>query len=405
MHEVLASPLFSRPAKQRVPVTPLYAPGRPRPQSVATILRTEPVSQVALARSGGGAIAAVLTRGGDTTKGRAGAGTALYVVARDKEGKAGDPIPISTRADSAAGVGLATAPDGSVVLAWGNREEGGTRVRLARLSPAAKKLADVIVSTRKTDVTSVNVATVEGGFVVGWIDARENQGEVYAAKVTPDLGRIGEHQRLTNAPGDASDLTLVAHPSGVVWLAWTDPRESPREGNGDIYAISVRAKDARKAGDEVRVLASAAHSRSPSLAVANDGVAIGWVEEAPIGTETEGHAAYGAMLATLDARGHVVRDPIRLRGAGRGAPVGIVLDPQRAGTRGILVRSAPEELDLDAFTVERSGSVVTSWLLSPEGPPTLDLPIALDGSEAIFAEEGRNANEYRVRRLLLDWPE
>jgi hypothetical protein len=403
---VLAAPTFERATTQHVLVAPLHAPGRPHPRALATVFRSEPVSEIALGRARGASMLAVLTRGAEdaSLSRRASKVAALYLVPMDEHGKPGDAAPLAPRASAVGGVSFATAVDGSLVLAWASREEQGARVHLTRVSPAGKKLADVLVTTRHGDVSDVNVAAVEGGFVVAWVDGRDGKGEVYAAKVTADLGRVSEHQRITSAPGDASDLTALAHPSGVVWLAWTDPRESPREGTGDIYVASVRAKDARKASDETRVLATVAHSRSPSLAVAGDGFAIGWIEDAPIGTEAEGHAAYGAMLTWLDARGHGVREPTRLRGAGRGAPVSIVLDPSSAGSRGLLVRSAHEELALDAFTVEAGGRVVSSWLVSPEGPSTLDLPLAPDGDVAVYAEEARSPSEHKVRRMELAWP-
>ena len=84
------------------------------------------------------------------------------------------------------------------------------------------------------------------------------------------------------------------------WVVWSDPRESPREGLGDIYARALRSKDAKPTADEVRVLATAAHSRSPAIALAGDGVLVTWIEDAPLrGSDARGNA----MVARLDARG------------------------------------------------------------------------------------------------------
>lgn len=407
---VLAAPAFGKTSSDaRVVVAPLYAPGRPKPRALATVFRTDPVMSLAVGRSGGTSTLAVVTRGEEGPRGgapgkpSAGAGkaAALYLVPIDKDGREGAPITFAPRVAPAGGASFATAPDGSLVLAWVMREDGGERVHLTRLV-GDKRGVDMIVTTRKSEMRDVAVAAVEGGFVVGWIDGRD--GEVYAARVSADLGRVSEHQRITSAPGDASDLTMVAHPSGVAWLAWTDPRESPREGNGDIYVAAVRAKDARIAVPEARVLATAAHSRSPSLAVSEGGVALGWIEEAPIGTDAEGHAGYGALLAVLDARGHAIREPARLTGAAVGAPMSIVLDPSRGGARGVLGRSADQELAIDVFTVEKGGAVVSSWLGAPDGPPTLDLPIAFDGDAVVYAEESRGAAEHKVRRMSVTWP-
>lgn len=401
---VLASPGFGKASSDaRVVVAPLYAPGRPKPRALATVLRTEPVMSVAVGRSGGASTIAIVTRGEEGPRGaNGGKPAALYLVPVDRDGHEGEATAFAPRVAPAGGASFATAPDGSLVLAWVAREDGGERVHLTRLVAGLKRATDMLVTTKKSEMRDVTVAAVDGGFIVAWIDGRD--GEVYAARVSSDLARVSEHQRLTTAPGDASDLTMTAHPSGVAWLAWTDPRESPREGSGDIYVAAVRAKDARIAVPEARVLATAAHSRSPSLSVSDDGVALGWIEEAPIGTDAAGHAAYGAMLAVLDARGHAVREPARLTGASVGAPMSIVLDPTRGGARGVLVRSADQELSIDAFTVEKSGAIVSSWLGAPEGPPTLDLPLAFDGEALVYAEESRGASEHKVRRMSVTWP-
>jgi hypothetical protein len=111
------------------------------------------------------------------------------------------------------------------------------------------------------------------GSLIAWVDARDGNGEVYASKVDRDLVRVAREERITNAPGDAGDVTLAVR-NGVAWLAWSDPRESPREGLADIYATTLGVRDARRASDEVRVLASAPHSRSPQLAPADGDTAV-----------------------------------------------------------------------------------------------------------------------------------
>ena len=407
---ILSAPLFGVGGGiRRALVTPLHAPGRPRPRQATTLLRSDAVAQIATTRARGKLALAVLSRGGEAqglaksgAPGGAGALSTLHLLGVGAADAA--PVLVSSRAAAAGGVSMTTAPDGAIVVAWAARDDGGAaRIKLARYLADGKRGPELLVTTRRGDVSSVSVVAVAGGFVVGWVDNRDGQGEVYTAKVTEDLARVSEHQRITAAPGDAGDLAMLSHPSGVVWLAWSDPRESPREGKGDVYVATVRAKDARKVGEEAKVLATAAHSRSPSLAVAGDGAALAWIEEAPIGSDVDGQAAYGAMLATLDARLHVTRDALRLRGAGAGAPVGVLLDPLRGGTSGLLLRSTAGELALDAFTTETAGRVVTSWILSPLGPPTLDLPLAIDDVDLVFAEEGRGATEHRVRHVTLDW--
>src|SRR5262249_22460842 len=155
------------------------------------------------------------------------------------------------------------------------------------------------------------------GWVVAWVDGRDGNGEVYAAKVTMDLVRLSQEERLTTAKGDASDLTALAVGHDV-WLAWADPRERPTEGVADIFVTAVHMRDAKRALDEQRVLATAAHSRTPQLALGPNGPQIAWIEEAPMGAETPSASGYGAFWARLDPTGKPADRPVRIPLAGDG---------------------------------------------------------------------------------------
>src|SRR5207244_1431579 len=109
---------------------------------------------------------------------------------------------------------------------------------------------------------------------------------------------MGTGERITNAPGDASDVSLLATPDAV-WIAWADPRESPQDGFSDVYVVPLNAQTAQRASEEVRVLATVAHSRSPVLGARGNAVALAWIEEAPMGAEASRARSYGAMFAWL----------------------------------------------------------------------------------------------------------
>ena len=78
-------------------------------------------------------------------------------------------------------------------------------------------------------------------------------------RVDAKLDKVSREVRITSAAGDPSDVTLAVTPGDPsrVWLAWSDPRESPSEGLGDIYVAQLRAQDANRTGDEVRLLTTA----------------------------------------------------------------------------------------------------------------------------------------------------
>jgi hypothetical protein len=268
----------------------------------------------------------------------------------------------------------------------------------------------------KGEASDVSITSVDDGYVVAWVDTRDGNGEVYAAKLRSDLSTVS-WARITNAPGDATDTALVRAGANVI-LAWADPRESPHDGFADIYAIALAPKDAKPLGREGRVLSTAAHSRSPVLAKTAQGAALAWIEEAPAGSASE--EAKGAMFALLDEKAHSVRDPIklRLRDAGTVTAITLDADPQSRLLHAIAARTAQDDLWLDAARIpldpsemrrpasggSADGGSVESYPLFPlDGPSSLDVALTLRGDELIFSDDGPDASDARVRRGAVIW--
>ena len=332
-------------------------------------------------------------------------GATLSIRALDSKGALmGTPTNLSTRALSVGGVAIApggTVEDGAAV-AWVARDSGDPQVHVTRVDKRGKRMNDVQVNIAKGEAADVAIAWAGGGWIVSWVDWRMGNGEVYATKLKTDLSRVAREERITDAPGDASDVTLLAR-GDTVWLAWADPRESPREGFADVYVTQIRAHDARRSADEIRVLASAAHSRSPALAPSGDGVVLAWIEEAPLGADAASSAAYGAMLATLDGRGHSREAPLKLRSGGDGFATSIALDNAASGVRAILARSSKDEMTLD--TLELGGLPIPRIfpLLTLDGPPSMDVAIAVMDGIVYFNDDGAEPGNRRARRALVQW--
>jgi hypothetical protein len=227
---------------------------------------------------------------------------------------------------------------------------------------------------------------------------------VYAAKLDRELERTGREERIRHAPGDASDLTLSVR-GDAAWLAWSDPREAAKEGLGDIYVATLRARDAKRDGDETRVLATAAHSRSPVLAPTPDGLTLAWIEDAPMGVEARGAGVATAMVAHLDAEGRVATSPQRLPLAAEGTPTSVALDPVAGGIHAVVVRATREGLAADGFTLTNEGlAPAKAWsLVDLDGPPSLDVPVEILGDVLVVADAGAAQGERRVRRATLAW--
>jgi hypothetical protein len=303
-------------------------------------------------------------------------------------------------------VASAEGHDGGAV-AWVGRENGHAAVHITRIDGTGKRTNDIQLTTAKGDTSDVALAWAGGGWIVAWVDSRDGNGEVYATKVDLDLHRIAKEVRVTNAPGDASDITLLVQPGKdgpVAWLAWADPRENPREGMADIYVARLKGVDATLLGPEQRVLATVPHSRSPALAEAlGTGVSIAWIEEAPSGADPAGASVYGAMFGTLDDQGKLVAEPLRTRGAGEGFPTSVVLERVKGHLHVAMTRSTRDDIFLDAIDIDVGVPARPYVLFGMEGPPSMDVSLALLGDGVYFNDQGEGSTEGRVRRATIEW--
>jgi hypothetical protein len=244
---------------------------------------------------------------------------------------------------------------------------------------------------------------VQDGWIVAWVDGRDGNGEVYAAKVDRSLRPVGRGQRITGAQGDASDVSLAVANDGV-WVAWSDPRESPREGLGDIYATKLSKRDASRVADEVHVMATAAHSRSPQILALRDGAVVVWIEDSP--GEIEGQGS--VLSALLDGGGRVARTQrVPLAGDGKATAVAALLQasPESGELLALVTRALGGDVTLDASKVELAADGTSSSvpLLDLDAPSAFDVSLALEGKELYYTDIGRSPGSHRVRRATLTW--
>ena len=413
-----ASPARVRTAevRSRVNVQPVPDPvaavvkDGPRVTDVSAIAAGESVVDMAATRVGDVTLLATLSAKADaaSSKSRAlgdDARSALLVLSTrvvDASGAVSAPVIITTRALAVGGVAIAPAkkPEDGAVVVWVGRDNGDPEVHVTKIDKRGKRGNDLQLTTIKGDASDVAVAWAGAGWVVAWVDGRDGNGEVYATRITPELAR-GNGERITNAPGDASDLVALVR-GDKVWLAWADPRESPRDGMADIYVSAVSTKDAKRVVDEQRLLATAAHSRTPQLAPAGDsGVHVAWIEESPLGVESPEASGYGAMWTTLGEQGKPTR-PVKLSLGGAGAATSVALDASSGALRAVIARSMSDAVVLDA--VDLSAEEPRGFpLLTLDGPPSLDVALVLDGAALYFNDDGPAPADKRARRASIAW--
>jgi hypothetical protein len=419
--KVRAVELTEMPNRWRAPVPPSAGGAGPKILGVDTVQGGDLFAEVAVAATHEGTLVAALTAGGDDPGHGAQRGATVTVRPLDAKGAARGPsVVLTKRALSVGGVSIAGGPkvEGAIV-AWVAREGQNAEVHLSRVDRLGRRTKDVRLTNGAGDANNVAVAWAGGGWIVAWVDTRDSNGEVYATKVDLDLNRIAREERVTNAPGDASDVTLLGQPleattnsggpgGGDLWLAWADPRESPHEGFADIFVAKLSAVSAKPLVSDTRVLATAAHSRSPSLAWGDGGrPAIAWIEEAPMSAGSENSGAYGAMIGSLDDGGHLVGDVVRTHGAGDGFPTSVTIERgDGAIMRVVLARAARDDLSLDALELlpgQPGQEAAPSLLFVLDGPPSLDVSLSLVGGAVFFNDEGVDVGDGRTRRINVGW--
>lgn len=404
--------LAPRASPFAVPVAPPPPREAPRVMGVATLASGAPYSDLAAARVGDATLVATLTtsvdapapppRGGKRRPPRREAGATVAVRAFDDRGQAvAAGNVVTTRALSVGGVAVAAGgkPEDGALVAWVARDDGDPQVHLTHVDRRGRRTNEVQLTTARGDAGDVAVAWAGDGWIVAWVDGRDGNGEVYATKVDRDLNRTAREERITNAPGDAGDVTLAVK-GDTAFLAWSDPRESPRDATADVYATTLRVRDARRAGEETRVLATAAHSRSPQIAAAGDGAVVAWIEDAPTGLEGPG----AAMVARLDGRARVAGKPAPLPAAARGRPTTLALGAAGDGLRAILARSDADDVTLDAVALSAEGAPARPWpLLDLDAPSSFDVAVALVGDAVFYDDIGATPSEHRIRRAAVQW--
>jgi hypothetical protein len=404
---VFAVDLGARTSPFLPPTTTPLPVDAPRVAGVVTVASGQPFADIATARVGEATLVATLTTAVESVEDhpRSKRGSAATVTVRpfDPDGRPlGPAATVTSRALPVGGIAIAAGakPEDGAAAAWVARDDGDPQVHVAHLDRRGRRTNEVQLTTQKGDASDVALAWATDGWLIAWVDARDGNGEVYATKVDRDLQRTAREERITKAPGDAGDITLAVR-GDTAWLAWSDPRESPREGLSDIYAAVLRTKDAKRVGDDVRVLSTAAHSRSPALAVAGGGAFVAWIEDAPQGLDARG----AAVVARLDASAHVVGIPAPLPLADDGNATTLALIADGDGARVFVARSHRDEVSIDAIALRGDASPLQPpWrLIDLDAPATFDVALSATGDALFFDDIGLTAADHRVRRASLIW--
>jgi hypothetical protein len=409
---IVSADLRHRTTPFHEPSSQAAAAGAPTIDALDTIAAGAPYADLSATRFGDGTAVAFLAATNDETAQR----DDTAIIGLRSFDAASGPLAqsiVTKRALPVGGLSIAAtdrAEDGTAI-AWVARDGGDPQVHVTRLDGRGKVVHDQQLTSVKGDASDVAIVWSGEKWIVAWVDTRDGNGEVYATTLDRDGRNVGKGQRITTAPGDATDVFLLALPQavgpdgrGVVWVAWADPRESPNDGFSDVYVAQLKGRDASRVGNEVRVLATAAHSRSPALAAKGADVGLSWIEEAPSGADPEHALAYGAMFTWLGPEGHPSSEPVHLRVGGDGFPTSVALDGSKTTLHAVLARAAKDMIVLDGLDIAHDAAASPAFpLVTLDGPPSLDVALGPVGDALFFNDEAADGASRRVRRATVRW--
>ncbi len=335
---------------------------------------------------------------------------------------------LSERAISMGGVSVAAIPTRTgdkrphkpmAIVGWTGPNNGDAQVFLTTLAADGTKLRQrAITAVRRraagAAVNSYGVANVEvvadgqQGFIAAWVDTRNGNSEIYAAKISRALTKRGTDKRITSSPGNSTEVKLLVR-GDRTFAVWADDREDPKLGSADIYLAQLDTKTLKKRGPETRLFRSEAHSRTPGIAGAADGLVIWWLEE-PVAQKNPNRA--GLRVLRLDGQG-------RPRGAARlvknrtNAPVtSAVIGCGATHCRGLLSDLVHSTLRFGAFTESTGAGGSSTAAQQPVksiatlgGYSVQDISLVADRPqlESIFFVHDHPRRLARIRYLRLRW--
>jgi hypothetical protein len=411
-------PLFAvdLPARTSPFATPLVPPppvDAPHLINVRTVAAETSLQDLGATRMGDKTFVATLVtqiEGRRTKRRHAGSAVSTFMIEDDGAALA-EPSQISTRVASIGGVSVAPGADRTdgAIVAWISGTPSGSRatgdVRLAEVSENGRVLRSLRLGSANGDASRVAIAWAGDGWLVAWVDGRDGtdgSGQVYATKVGRQLQHTARNERVTRAAVGAADIALAVR-NDIAWIAWGDARESPRDGVADIYATTLHVADGSRAGDEVRVQATARHSRSPVLAAHSDSRAlVAWIEDAPTGVD----ALASGLIGCLDRRANVVRSPIELPLGGAGQPASIALASANDEVHAVVARSGlGGDVTLDGIRLGANGApLAPPWpLVVLDAPASVDVSMAMAGDDIVYSDVMPAPGQRRIRRAQIAW--
>lgn len=325
----------------------------------------------------------------------------LVVQRVDSKGASIDaPTIVSVRASSAGGVALApSTKTNDVCVAWTAEDNGDPQVFLTRIGADGKRKLQRMITRAKGDAADVAIAPHDDGWIVAWVDWRDGNGEVYVTRVNQMLVPVGPERRITEAPGDASDVSLLVVGDEVL-IAYGDSRDHATHGLANPYVQRLNASTLKRVLEERRIATSGLHTKGLRLSRAGQDIIVGWLTETPPGTEPSDRG--GVVIAKLD-RETLRSSAEEARGSASGTPISFGLDCEASTCHGAVTIPSGRGVEIEGVIWRPDGSVVRTGRLARAGHPSAGfVPPVLLGDSFFFGDRGPEGN-HLIRRVEVEW--
>ncbi len=307
----------------------------------------------------------------------------------------GEEQVVSLRAHSLGGLALLTDPTVArdALAVWTGLDKGEPQVFLTFTGPEGKRGQQRMLTRKSGDASDVAGLTVDGGYLVAWVDERSGDAEVYATRVSRTLEKSGPEQRITTSDGAASQLSLT-RVGGKPYAVWADARAAEEPGWADIYGAFLRPADAAREGSEHRLSSTRPHSFSPQVSQLGGTAIVAWLEE---GVEA---AAASVRLAVLSSSGDISGN-VSVVPINAGAPRGLGIACQDVSCRVVVTVEADGKGELDGFEWRPSSESHVTRLSGLGGPSAVAVaPLVRDNF--VYVADLRDGQGL-VRRLGIEW--
>jgi len=391
----------------RAPAERVELPPPPRVIAEEALAETDPLSQIALTETSAGTLIGWITDFDPTTpwvKLKKATADGRFEPLRahiDLQGfGASEPFAplanaenLSLRAHSLGGIALsASDTKNDVLAAWAGLDNGQPQVFLTLVDKLGKKTSQRELTHKTGDLSDIATLSVGPDFLVAWVDERAQDPEVYATKVNHALNRTAPEQRITQAPGAATDVTLVSTHSGAL-LLWADARNTEVPGAADIYAAALRTNDASRLAPESPVQRTRAHSFSPVAQAHDKTTLVAWLEAA-----TDNEAAH-VSFAELDDAGRA-QGSVQSVAILAGNPLTLGLDCDAKACHAVVSVDDESHSVLYAITYGDGKASPAVKVRASASAPSSVAPV-VHGREVYIADTLQGHGH--PRRLLLDW--